>query len=76
MMVNIIFEYQCYRAYFDHHLLTVFHRPKSTVHVYVLTSVKLAAYPHSAADSPKKVKVQKHPQQKLESASNFCGEKL
>ena len=26
------------------------------------TSVKLAAYSHSAADSPKKVRVQKHPQ--------------
>ena len=28
----------------------------------MLTSVKLAAYSHSAADSPKKVRVQKHPQ--------------
>ena len=29
-----------------------------------MTSVKLAAYSHSAADSPKKVRVQKHPQKR------------
>ena len=28
----------------------------------ICTSVKLAAYSHSAADSPEKVRVQKHPQ--------------
>ena len=33
-----------------------------TVTTRGITSVKLAAYSHSAADSPKKVRVQKHPQ--------------
>ena len=32
------------------------------MNVHIPTSVKLAAYSHSAGDSPKKVRVQKHPQ--------------
>ena len=35
-----------------------------SVCVSLFTSVKLAAYSHSAADSPKKVRVQKHPQKR------------
>ena len=37
-------------------------------------SVKLAAYSHSAADSPKKVRVQKHPQKSLSSPTTHVTE--
>ena len=61
--------------YFDHHLLTVFHRPKSTVHICFDVG-EVSSISTFSSRFAKKVKVQKHPQQKLDSASNFCGEKL